>query len=83
MKDPTSLMIRLTTTPGKINDLDDDKCIKGYWDGRKNEPMPGCNRSASYVQGWWAGMRDGGHRDYYPIDHDITQAWLENQKLCQ
>ena len=80
---PPSLIIRLATTPGGLNDLNDSECLEGYWDGRNNEPTPGPNRSASYVQGWWAGMRDGHHREYHPIDHDIAVAWLEDQKLCR
>lgn len=78
---PPSLLIRLATTPGKMNDLEDAECIEGYRDGRTDEPMPGPNRSNSYIQGWWAGMRDGGHRSYHPIDHDIVIAWKENEKL--
>lgn len=77
-----ALLHRLATTPGEMNDLDDSECIEGYWDGRENDPAPGPNRTDSYAQGWWAGMRDGGHRDYHPIDHDITKAWFENNELC-
>lgn len=80
---PPSLIVRLATTPGKMNDIDDTECLEGYWDGRENDPVPGPNRSDSYVQGWWAGMRDGCHRDYHPVDHEIIKAWFENEELCK
>ena len=82
-KFPASFIIRLATTPGKMNDLDDAECLEGYWDGRNDGLRPGPNRTDSYVQGWWAGMRDGNYRDYHPVDHDIVTAWLENEQLCR
>ena len=80
---PIYVISRLATTPGDINDIDDVECLEGYNDGRNNDPAPGQNSTNSYVQGWWAGMYDGGHRNYHPIDTDIVKAWLANEALCR
>lgn len=76
-----SIIARLATTPGAMNDIDDAECIEGYWDGRANAPCPGDNRSNSYVQGWWTGMRDSGHRNYHPVDADCVAAYRKDEQL--
>ena len=68
------ILDRLAVTPALMRSIDNAECIEGYWDGRRNDPEAGANRSASYVQGWWAGMRDGGHREYHPVDEQIVAA---------
>ena len=67
---------RLAKTPDALAALDETECIEGYWDGRRNDPAPGPNRSDSYAHGWWQGMRDGSHRKYDPIDEVIVKAFL-------
>jgi hypothetical protein len=68
------LLTRLKTTTAELKALDDAELLDGYTDGRNNDPMPGPNRSDSYVHGWWNGMRDGGHRNPHSIDGQIVAA---------
>ena len=72
-----TIICRLTTNPAALELMSDEETIEGYWDGRENSPAPGANRSDAYVQGWWAGMRDGGHRKAHPIDSAIAKAGLQ------
>ena len=74
--DQVAIIARLVTTPEALAELEGDESLEGYRDGRDNAPPPGANRSNAYVQGWWAGMKDGRHRDYHPIDSDIARAGL-------
>lgn len=69
-----AILNRLATTPQEIDDLDDADVLEGYQDGRSSAPVPGSNRSDSYVHGWWTGMRDGGHRAAHPVDSEIVHA---------
>lgn len=49
------------TTLDELESLNDEEVIEGYFDGLKNEPEPGNNRSKSYWHGWRNGMVDGGY----------------------
>src|SRR5690348_13515810 len=76
MSDPdySKIIPRLAVTPEKMDALDLEECMFGYIDGRRNEPPPGDNRTDSYVQGWWAGMRAGQHRTDYTVDILVEKA---------
>ena len=65
-------------TIADLETLDETEILEGYWDGRKNEPEPGNNRSRSYWHGWRNGMLDGGFRD-----KDAAQASLAHEYLSR
>jgi len=41
-----------------VNALDQAEIIEGYWEGRRNEPEPGGNRSLAHWHGWRCRMSD-------------------------
>lgn len=76
-KPTPEILARLATTAEKMRALDQAEVLEGYFDGRKNEPPPGANRSDSYAHGWFCGMHDGHHREWHPIGFKIVAAWKE------
>lgn len=68
-------------TLNELDTLDHGEVVEGYFDGRKNEPEPGNNRSKSYWHGWRNGMVDGHHAEKDAAQARLAHAFLKRLRL--